>query len=263
LTSQAKKRREYSGQIVRMILMSKGKPDIRIGTSGWYYGHWAGLFYPEGLPKSKWFGYYVRHFDTVEINNTFYQLPKLISVKKWYSQAPRDFVYSVKASRFITHIKKLQEPSDAVGRFFERVGILKEKLGVVLYQLPPSLHKDLGRLEAFINILPKDVPSVFEFRHKSWFSKDTFGLLDRSGAGLCIHDLGGIDCPRVISGKIIYIRFHGTTGKYQGSYSRSQLENWARWLKDHTAGIEKVYVYFNNDLEAKAVANAKTLRAQF
>ncbi len=98
-----------------MVLMSKGKPDIRIGTSGWYYGHWAGLFYPEGLPKSKWFGYYVKHFDTVEINNTFYQLPKPISVKKWYAQAPTDFVYSVKANRFITHIKKLQDPSDAVG----------------------------------------------------------------------------------------------------------------------------------------------------
>ncbi|HUV41204.1 MAG TPA: DUF72 domain-containing protein [Sedimentisphaerales bacterium] len=243
--------------------MTEGKPDIRIGTSGWHYGHWAGLFYPEQLPKSKWFAYYAGHFDTVEINNTFYQLPKPVSLKNWYAQAPVDFVYSVKANRFITHIRKLKEPSEAVGRFFERVGILKEKLGVVLYQLPPSLHKDLGRLEAFINILPKDVPCAFEFRHKSWFSNDTFALLETYGAAFCIHDLGGIDCPAVVTGKIIYIRFHGAAGRYQGSYSQAQLKNWARWIKDHTAGIEKVYVYFNNDFEAKAVANAKALKSQF
>ena len=246
--------------------MSRAKCDIRgeprIGTSGWYYNHWAGLFYPAELPKSKWFQYYAKDFNTVEVNNTFYQLPKEQTFKNWHKQAPKKFLYSVKANRYITHIKKLKDASEALERFFERVTILQEKLGPVLYQLPPSLQKDLDRLQTFIELLPKEPLAVFEFRHKSWFSEDTFKLLDKFGVSFCIHDMPDITSPRIITGDVIYIRFHGPTGKYEGSYSKSALQNWAKWLKEHIKKAHSVYVYFNNDIHVNAVHNAKQLKEQ-
>jgi len=235
---------------------------IRIGTSGWYYNHWTGLFYPAELPKSEWFEYYAKDFDTVEINNTFYHLPKEAFLKKWHEQAPKSFIYSVKANQYITHIKKLRDASEPLERFFERVGILAEKLGPVLYQLPPSLHKDLDLLGGFIKLLPGELAGVFEFRHKSWFSEDTFKLLRQFGLGFCIHDMPGVPSPRVITSDIIYIRFHGPTGKYAGSYSKSALQGWVQWLKEQTKEVRSVYVYFNNDINANVVRNAKTLKEQ-
>ena len=242
--------------------MSKANYDIRIGTSGWYYNHWKGLFYPAGLPKSKWFDYYAEHFDTVEINNTFYQLPKQETFKNWHKQAPKNFLYTVKANRYITHIKRLKDPSQSLERFFEGADILKENLGPILYQLPPSFHKDLDRLRAFMQVLPKDRIAVFEFRHKSWFSDDTYKLLNEFNAAFCIHDLAGIPTPRITTANLIYVRFHGPTGKYQGNYSKPALQSWAKWLKQHIKEVRSVYVYFNNDINANAVRNAKTLKEQ-
>ncbi len=242
--------------------MSKAKCDIRIGTSGWYYDHWKELFYPPGLPKNKWFEYYAQHFDTVEINNTFYHLPKEVSMQRWREQAPKNFLYAVKANRYITHIKRLKDTSEEVKRFFERVGLLKGKLGPILYQLPPSLRKDLDLLQSFIKLLPKKSPTVFEFRHNSWFSEDTFELLNKFGAGFCVHDLVGKETPRVVTADIIYVRFHGPTGKYEGDYSKSMLQSWAKWLKDHTKEVRSIYAYFNNDIGGHAIHNAKTLRGQ-
>ena len=157
--------------------MSKADCDIRIGTSGWYYDHWKERFYPAGLPKSKWFEHYAEHFDTVEINNTFYHLPKAQSVQRWHQLAPKGFLYAVKANRYITHIKRLKDTSEELKRFFERVALLKGHLGPILYQLPPSLHQDLDLLKSFIKLLPKGKPSVFEFRHESWYCDDMFDLL--------------------------------------------------------------------------------------
>lgn len=242
--------------------MDKVNCDIRIGTSGWYYNHWLERFYPAGLPKQKWFEYYAEHFDTVELNNTFYHLPKRQSVKRWHRLAPERFLYSVKANRYITHIKRLKDSAEALERFFEIAEILAEKFGPVLYQLPPSLHKDLDLLEEFIKLLPKERPGVFEFRHKSWFSEDTFGLLRQSGVGFCIHDMPGIPTPRVITADIIYIRFHGPTGRYEGNYSNSALQSWADWIKEHIKRARSIYAYFNNDIDANAVRNAKTLKEQ-
>jgi len=242
--------------------MGEIKCDIRIGTSGWHYNHWTGLFYPAKLPKSKWFKHYAKHFDTVEINNTFYQLPKEVSVERWRKQAPADFVYTVKANRYITHIKRLKDAAEPIETFFERMNLLKEKLGPVLYQLPPSMQKDLQRLRDFVKLLPKKSITVFEFRHNSWFSGDVFSLLDESGCSFCIHDMPGIQTPRVVTSDIIYIRFHGPTGKYAGSYSKSSLRAWAAWLKDNVKKTRGVYVYFNNDTNAHAVSNAKTLKEQ-
>ena len=234
--------------------------DIRVGTSGWHYDHWRKRFYPEELPKNKWFEFYAKDFDTVEINNTFYQLPKEISVKRWCDQASKDFVYAIKANRYITHIKKLKDTAEEVERFFERARLLKEKLGPILYQLPPSMHKDLERLEAFIKLLGKRPATVFEFRHESWYTQDTYALLNKYSAGFCTHDLPGRASPRIIAGDLIYIRFHGTTGRYSGNYSKSDLQEWADWIKDNLKGIRAAYAYFNNDYNAYAVNNAKTLR---
>jgi len=227
--------------------MSRADCDVRIGTSGWYYDHWKELFYPEDLAKNKWFEHYAQHFDTVEINNTFYHLPKESYVKRWHKLAPKGFLYAVKANRYITHIKRLKDAEKPLERFFERVSMLKGKLGPILYQLPPSLHKDLDLLGAFIKLLPKKRPAVFEFRHESWYCEDTFELLGQYGVGFCIHDMPGKQSPRVVTADIIYVRFHGTTGRYSGSYSKSVLQNWANWLKEQNKQARGIYVYFNND----------------
>jgi len=240
--------------------MSKADCDIRIGTSGWYYDHWRQRFYPADLPRSKWFEYYAQHFDTVEINNTFYHLPKEQTLRRWRELAPEGFLYAVKANRYITHIRKLHDASEPLERFFERVDLLKDRLGPILYQLPPSLHKNLDLLAGFIKLLPKSKPAVFEFRHESWYADETFDLLDESGVGFCIHDMPGNESPHIVTGQVIYIRFHGTTGRYSGSYSKSQLQDWANWLRNQTPKARAIYVYFNNDSQAHAIKNAKQLK---
>jgi len=277
--------------------MSKGDCDIRIGTSGWHYEDWSGRFYPSELPKNKWFEYYSGHFDTVEVNNTFYHLPKEKTFESWRKQAPNNFLFTVKANRYITHIKRLKDPKEPLKRFFERAALLQEHLGPVLYQLPPGFHKDLARLNDFLQALqnvilnaaqrseesiprrPHSSPAyarlkrpakrnkdltkaVFEFRHESWFCEDTYNLLKKFNAAFCIHDLVGIPTPRVITSDIIYIRFHGPTGKYAGNYSKSALQNWAKWIKDNLQHKKAVYAYFNNDYHAYAINNAKILREQ-
>jgi uncharacterized protein YecE (DUF72 family) len=249
--------------------MSKAKCDIRIGTSGWHYSDWTERFYPADLPKNKWLEYYAGHFDTVEINNTFYHQPKPQTFTNWRRQVPKNFLFVVKASRFITHIKRLKDAKEPLERFFEGVHLLKSNLGPILYQLPPSMHKDLDRLRGFLKILPKKPASVFEFRHESWFSDDTYELLGDFNAGFCIHDL--IDVPRIVTSDVIYLRFHGTTGRYQGNYSKPALRNWADWAKYNiksrkgclTAGKKAFFAYFNNDYNAYAVYNAKMLKEQF
>ncbi len=243
--------------------MSKADCDIRIGTSGWYYEHWKELFYPAGLPKSKWFEHYAQSFDTVEINNTFYHLPKEQSIQRWQKIAPEGFLYAVKANRYITHIQKLKDSSESLQGFFDRIDLLKCKLGPVLYQLPPSMHIDLECLGAFIGLLPKRRTAVFEFRHKSWYCDDTYKLLKKFGAGFCIHDMPGKESPQVVTSDTIYIRFHGTTGRYSGSYPKSQLQDRAEWVKDHSKKVSGIYIYFNNDAHGHAIKNAKQLKELF
>ncbi len=239
--------------------MGKAECDIRIGTSGWYYEHWRELFYPADLPKSKWFEYYAQHFNTVEINNTFYHQPKDKSVQRWHDLAPAGFLYAAKANRYITHIRKLKDCSEELRRFFDNISLLKRKLGPVLYQLPPSLHKDLERLAAFVKLFPKRKIAVFEFRHKSWYSYDTYELLGKHNIAFCIHDMPGKESPRVVTSDIIYIRFHGTSGRYAGNYPKSELQDWVKWLKTRAKNARAIYVYFNNDAHGHAIKNAKQL----
>jgi uncharacterized protein YecE (DUF72 family) len=242
--------------------MGRGKCEIRIGTSGWHYEHWRGRFYPDSLPKDKWLQFYTNHFGSVEINNTFYQLPKPRSLKRWHDLVPPTFLYAVKANRFITHVRKLKNASESLERFFGSIEILQEKLGPILYQLPPSLRKDLDLLEGFIKLLPKKFFAAFEFREKSWYTAETFELLNKYGLGFCIHDMSGLATGRVVTGDIIYIRFHGATGRYAGNYPDAVLQDWAEWIKQHRKKVRGVYVYFNNDANAYAVYNARTLKEQ-
>lgn len=246
--------------MLKYLNMLPAECDIRVGTSGWYYDHWIGRFYPEKLPRNKWLGYYAEHFDTVELNNTFYRQPKDTTVKNWRKQAPKDFLYAVKANRFITHIKRLKEAAEPLDTFLENSFLLKDKLGPVLFQLPPSFHKDLDLLEGFLKLVPKKLKAVFEFRHKSWFADDAYVLLRKHNAGFCIHDLSGVPTPRVVTADFIYLRFHGVGGRYSGNYPDSMLKDGADWLAQYKKKVRGIYAYFNNDINAYAVKNAQKLR---
>lgn len=233
-------------------------PIIRIGCSGWNYRHWRGTFYPDKLAAKRWFGFYAEQFDTVEINNSFYRLPKAETFAKWRDQAPAGFCYAVKANRFITQAKKLKDCAEPVARMVEPTRHLQPALGPILYQLPPSLGLDLERLEQFLALLPRDLTHAFEFRHKSWYVDATAELLDRFDAGFVIHDFPGIASPRWTTGRIAYLRFHGAKGKYWGRYAEATLLDWADWM---AAQDRPVWAYFNNDTDAAAIHDALTLKA--
>lgn len=232
----------------------------RIGTSGWVYPHWRGVFYPPDLPQSRWFEHYARHFDTVEVNNTFYHLPQEQTFREWEAQAPPGFVYALKASRYMTHLKKLKDAAEPLQHFLERARLLGEHLGPILYQLPPNWHQDLARLESFLQLLPGDLLHAFEFRHPSWYSEEALALLDRYGAGLCIMDLPGLASPLRVTGRLAYVRFHGPQRAYEGSYSEEELAAWARRVRGFLAEGRPAYLYFNNDAHGYAVQNALRLR---
>ncbi len=230
---------------------------IRIGTSGWNYDNWKGLFYPEDLPQSRWFSYYCRKFDTVEINNTFYQQPGSDTFDTWRQQAPSGFLYAVKAHRYITHVRRLKDATEALERFFAGVRRLKSHLGPILYQLPPNWKKNLDRLRAFAEVLPSDLTHVIEFRDRDWLDNDTYKLMAQHNLCLCVHDMLRRH-PRRVTGAVVYVRFHGTQEKYTGKYSPSRLKGWAKWIND-VAKERKVFVYFNNDFKGYSIGDAQTL----
>jgi uncharacterized protein YecE (DUF72 family) len=234
---------------------------IRIGCSGWNYKHWRERFYPKGLAQKRWFAFYAEHFDTVEINNSFYRLPSCETFEKWRDQAPPGFCYAVKANRFLTQAKKLKECEEPLDRQMAAVRCLGDRLGPMLYQLPPSLKINLERLESFLKLVPKDVTNVFEFREKSWYVPETFELLERHGASFCVHDMPGSTSERVAVGPIAYVRFHGGEGKYWGRYSDEGLLGWADWMIAQARSGRPVWAYFNNDIDAHAIADAQTLRS--
>jgi len=231
-----------------------------IGTSGWHYEHWRGTFYPEMLPKPKWLEFYAAKFQTVELNNTFYRLPSEEAVAVWKDSTPTGFVFAAKASRYITHVKRFRNVTDSVGTFLERLRILGEKLGPVLYQTPPNMYRDDTLLASFLATLPRGQRSVFEFRHESWLNQKVFGVLREHGAGFCVFDMPDIHCPVVATSDFAYIRFHGSAGMYSSSYSDGALSAWARKIAGLASAVEQVYVYFNNDVAGYALDNARTLR---
>jgi uncharacterized protein YecE (DUF72 family) len=234
---------------------------VRIGCSGWMYKHWRGLFYPEGLPVKRWFEYYADEFDTVEINNSFYRLPKPETFEAWREQAPAGFCYAMKANRYLTQAKKLKDCEEPIERMMASFKALKPALGPILYQLPPRFRINLERLESFLKLTPKDVTNVFEFREPSWYTDETFALLERHGASFCAHDMPGSKSPNITIGPVAYLRFHGGEEKCWGRYSDECLRDWADWIVAQAREDRPVWAYFNNDMEAHAIHDAQTLRA--
>lgn len=238
-----------------------GQASIRIGCSGWVYKHWRGIFYPEGLPQARWFERYAEEFDTVEINNSFYHLPKAQTFEKWQKQAPPGFCYAVKANRFLTQAKKLKDCEEPLERMMTAVRHLGDRLGPLLYQLPPRMSLNLERLEDFLKILPAGVTSVFEFRDSSWYVAETYALLERYGASFCVHDMQGSRTERIAVGPAAYVRFHGGEGKYWGRYSDEALLSWTDWLVSRAKEGRRCWCYFNNDIEGHAIEDARTLKS--
>ena len=245
----------------RTTVSTKRRGSIHVGCSGWMYKHWRGIFYPEGLAQKRWFERYAEEFDTVEINASFYRLPLASTFEGWRDKAPPGFHYAIKVNRFITHLKKLVGCEDALDQFITLVRPLGDKLGPLLYQLPPSLHLDLRRLESFLERLPRDLSQAFEFRHKSWYDDAVLALLDRYGVGFVSHDMKGLKSPRWASGKVAYVRFHGTAGKYHGRYSDEALIEWTDWILDQSRRGRSVWCYFNNDIHGHAIEDARTLKS--
>ena len=225
------------------------------------YKHWRGLFYPEKLAVKRWFAWYAETFDTVEINNSFYRLPKPETFAAWRDQAPPGFCYAVKANRFLTQAKKLKDCEEPIARMMASVEALRPALGPMLFQLPPRFKVNLDRLEAFLAIVPKDVANVFEFREPSWYCDAVYALLERYGASLCAHDMPGLPSPRIAVGPMTYVRFHGTTGKYVGRYSDEALQDWTDWIATAARQGSAAWVYFNNDIHGHAIDDAQTLKA--
>lgn len=230
-----------------------------IGTSGWHYEHWRGRFYPEQLPKAKWLGFYADHFNTVELNNSFYRLPSENAFTNWYGKSPANFVFAVKVSRYVTHIKRLKNTEEAIERFTSRAKSLKDKLGPMLYQLPPNMHRSDEVLQTFLSTLPQGFKYVLEFRHQSWFEDRVLETLHKYNIGFCVFDMPYLDCPLVATADFAYVRFHGSTELYSSCYSDEELAHWAKKLKDLATNLKEVYIYFNNDAGAFAVKNAMTL----
>jgi len=229
-----------------------------IGTSGWHYDHWRDEFYPKDMAKSKWLGFYSRHFSTVELNNSFYHLPSEKAFINWRDSSPPEFIFSVKVSRFITHIKRLRNTEEPVASFIARARFLEGKLGPLLYQLPRNMKRDDQLLENFIQMLPNNACHVFEFRHTSWFDDKVFDLLRRYNISFCIYDMPDFNTPVIATSELAYIRFHGSHQLYGGCYSNNELEGWAEKITQLESRV--VFAYFNNDAEGFAIRNALMLK---
>jgi uncharacterized protein YecE (DUF72 family) len=236
------------------------KGRIYIGTSGWQYKHWKGTFYPEHLKSKEHFKYYQAFFDTVEINNSFYRLPQIETFEKWYQDVPENFIYVIKANRFITHMKKLKDPVESLSQFLTNVAALKEKLGPILFQLPPGWEINTDRFENFLKHLPKDLRCVFEFRNATWYNERIYDLLRKYNCAFCIYELAGHLSPLAVTADFVYLRLHGPGEKYQGSYSENILQEWALQCKEWREKGLDVFVYFDNDEKGYAAFNAIRLK---
>lgn len=235
--------------------------EIRIGTSGYSYKHWRGRYYPNDLKPSEWLAHYLKDFDTVELNNTFYHLPSEEAFDNWRKATPKDFLFAVKGSRFLTHMIKLKDPQRGVVNFMPRAERLRAKLGPVLWQLPPKWNVNVERLEIFLSLLPEKHRYAFELRNQTWMTEDVYAVLRKYNAAFCIYDLAGYQSPLEITADWTYVRLHGPTPfKYQGSYSDKKLATWADRIKTWSKSMKAIYAYFDNDDSAFAVKNALTLK---
>jgi len=233
---------------------------IHIGTSGWHYRHWRQRFYPAELAPSAWLAYYAREFNGVELNNSFYRLPAETTIRQWVEQTPADFLFAVKASRLITHRRKLHDCDEIMQTFLNRLRGFGDKLGPILFQLPPRWRVNPERLQAFLQHLPAEHRFTFEFRDPSWHRPEIYDLLSSYQVAFCQFDLGGFQSPAAMTADMVYIRLHGPEAVYTGSYSGQILQTWARRLLTWRAEGKDIYLFFDNDQSACAVSNARTLR---
>jgi uncharacterized protein YecE (DUF72 family) len=236
---------------------------IHIGTSGWHYEHWEGPFYPEGIAKGDYLDYYVERLRTVEINNTFYQLPEEKTLRNWRETVPERFVFAVKASRYITHMKKLKDPEEPVATFLGRIELLGDRLGPILFQLPPNWRFNGKRLATFLEELPARHRYTFELRDPSWLNDEAYEVLEAHNSALCLYDFHGRQSPKKVTADFVYVRLHGPYGAYRGKYSVETLAGWAgafsAWLRQG----KDVYCYFDNDEAGYAAQNAMELQRMF
>ena len=231
---------------------------VHVGTSGWNYNHWAGVFYPQGHPKSRWLEYYTSIFATVEVNATFYRSMPSSTLAAWCARSPDDFVWSLKAHRFITHIRRLQEVAEPVDSLVASLAPIRDKLGVVLFQLPPSLVFEAAVFSAFCRCLPRDLRLCIEARHKSWTGEEALGLMRAHNIAWCISDTAGrYPFLVAITADFAYVRLHGSQSLYASDYSESELVDWAHRIRSWD---RETYVYFDNDYQGYAPHNALRLQ---
>jgi uncharacterized protein YecE (DUF72 family) len=231
-----------------------------VGTSGWVYKGWAGTFYPKEIPAREHLAFFASQFNTVEINASFYRLPPEAMVRGWHERAPRGFIYAVKGSRFITHMKKLNVERKSIEIFFERAAMLNEHLGPILWQLPPNLHYDPERLDTFLAMLPRKYRYAVEFRHPSWVRAEAFQVLRKHNAAHVHLSSMAMPMDLTTTADFIYIRFHGLEGGFAHDYTSEELKPWAEHCREALRDGRKVYAYYNNDANTRAPGNAKTLR---
>ena len=232
---------------------------LYIGTSGWHYQHWRNRFYPADLPPAAWLSYYADRFFSVELNSSFYKLPEPSAIEEWVEQTPSHFLFAVKASRFITHMKKLRDCAPVLETFLSTVRGFGKKLGPVLFQLPPRWRVNAERLAAFLEHVPPRQRYAFEFRDPSWHTDAVYALLETHNCAFCHFDLAGFQSPEIITADFAYVRLHGPHGAYAGSYSDAYLRRLGKKLVRWSAQGRDAYVFFDNDESAYAAANAKRL----
>lgn len=229
---------------------------VHVGTSGWQYADWKGRLYPAGLAQAKWLEHYSQRFETVEVNNAFYRLPETKIFERWAAGTPSDFVFALKASRYLTHVRRLKEPREPVHRLMERARHLGSKLGPILLQLPPNLRIDLNALRVTLEAFPAGTRVAVEPRHGSWHCDQAFDLLREFGASFCLTDKAGARSPLQRTADWGYLRLHEGRASPHPCYGRAALSGWAGRLADMWGPDDDVFVYFNNDHGGCAVRDA-------
>ena len=234
---------------------------IHIGTSGWHYPHWRGTFYPPEMKSGQFFEYYAQNFQTVEINNSFYHLPLVKTFQQWKENSPPDFIFALKASRFLTHMKKLKDVDAALSEMLERFSALGAKLGPIVFQLPPRWRVNAPRLAEFLSKLPRRFRYAIEFRNPTWHVPEIYTVLEKFNVAFCIFDFGSLHSPAQITSDMVYLRLHGPEDTpYSGLYSSRQLTEWADSISAWAGQVKAIYCYFDNDQAGYAARNAADLQ---
>jgi uncharacterized protein YecE (DUF72 family) len=246
-----------------MIMARTSKAALRVGTSGWHYRDWWGPFYPDEVKKKDALSYYATRFDCTELNAPFYRTPTQKAVGNWIDTVPDDFRFAWKASKFITHWRRLNIDENSMELLESRLKWMEKKLGPVLFQLPPQMAVNRDRLAQFLKALPKKRLYCFEFRHESWYEKSVFDLLGDHNASLCLSDHADAPAPLEVTADWVYVRLHGPSGRYHGSYSDEQLGHWARHMGKWRRHKKDVWCFFDNDVKSAAPKDAERLRERW